>query len=56
MGRLSPLAVSLEGNIGTGKSTFLRLLKQTLSHSSSLSSHFIEEPVSDWQSIPSLDG
>ena len=39
--------ISLEGNIGAGKSSFLKILKQNLSDKS----EFIDEPVEEWLQI-----
>ena len=44
--------ISIEGNIGSGKSTILRLLKQK----SDESIIFIDEPVSEWQNIKNSSG
>jgi len=39
--------ISLEGNIGAGKSSFLKILKQNLSDKA----EFIDEPVEEWLQI-----
>ncbi len=39
--------ISLEGNIGAGKSSFLKILKQNLSDKA----EFIDEPVDEWLQI-----
>lgn len=39
--------ISLEGNIGAGKSSFLKILKQNLSDKA----EFIDEPVEEWLEI-----
>mgnify|MGYP003981704127 CR=1 FL=1 len=44
--------ISIEGNIGSGKSTILKLLKQK----SDKSIIFIDEPVSEWQTIKDSSG
>ena len=44
--------ISIEGNIGSGKSTILKLLKQK----SDESIIFIDEPVSEWQNIKNSSG
>ena len=41
------LVLSLEGNIGAGKSTFLNLLKQN----NSIDFELIQEPVSEFQNV-----
>jgi deoxyadenosine/deoxycytidine kinase len=40
--------ISIEGNIGSGKSTFLQYLKE---HLTSDKICFLDEPVDDWLSI-----
>ena len=40
--------ISIEGNIGSGKSTFLKYLKE---HLASDKIWFLDEPVDDWFSI-----
>lgn len=42
-----PILLSLEGNIGAGKSTFLRLLRTSLD----IPLEVIEEPVSQWKCL-----
>merc|ERR1711998_593781 len=44
--------ISIEGNIGSGKSTILKLLKQNCDKSII----FIDEPVSEWQNIKDSSG
>lgn len=44
--------ISIEGNIGSGKSTVLKLLKQNCDKSIV----FIDEPVSEWQTIEDSSG
>ena len=50
-----PVIISVEGNIGSGKSTFVENLKQsyTTDNSKSKSVHicFLQEPVDEWNSI-----
>lgn len=46
----------MEGNIGSGKSTLLRALKNEYSEISGLPIVFVDEPVSQWESIKSEDG
>lgn len=43
-----PLIISIDGNIGSGKSTFIKFLKQHLDHSMV---EFAPEPVDVWTSI-----
>ena len=40
--------ISIEGNIGSGKSTFLQYLKE---HLTSDKICFLDEPIADWLSI-----
>jgi deoxyadenosine/deoxycytidine kinase len=47
---------TIEGNIGSGKSTFLNLLKDKLKHVNGIPVVFVEEPVSQWETIQSEDG
>ena len=47
---------TVEGNIGSGKSTFLDILKNELKHVNGIPVVFIEEPVDEWESIQSDDG
>ena len=42
---------SIEGNIGSGKSTFLALIQRTFPHI-----HVMPEPVAEWQNIYTNDG
>lgn len=49
-----PTIVSIEGNIGSGKSRFLNILKDTFKNDSSVV--FIDEPVSDWNTIQDENG
>ena len=45
--------ISIDGNIGSGKSTFLRLLQEEISKNNDLSSSccVLQEPVHTWESI-----
>lgn len=45
--------ISIEGNIGSGKSTFVEQLKQTLKNESIC---FLQEPVEQWNKIVDKDG
>ena len=47
---------SIEGNIGSGKSTLVNLLKKEFEQISNIKVHFVDEPVSEWESIQSEDG
>ena len=45
--------ISIEGNIGSGKSTFVEQLKQTLKNDNIC---FLQEPVEQWNKIVDKDG
>lgn len=47
---------SIEGNIGSGKSTFITKLKQGLKHVYGIPVVYVPEPVEEWESIKSVDG
>ena len=47
---------TIEGNIGSGKSTFIALLKQNLKHVYGIPVVYIPEPVEEWEKIQSKDG
>ena len=49
-----PIIISLEGNIGAGKSTFLEHLEKTLSNNGDWI--FLREPVHIWEQIRDEDG
>ena len=49
--------ITIEGNIGSGKSTFVQILKEYMAENySNELVFFLEEPVSTWQNINSDDG
>ena len=54
------MIISLEGNIGSGKSTFYNYIKDHFSRYYNCPEgkciHFIEEPVDDWKDIKDKDG
>ena len=54
------MIVSIEGNIGSGKSTFCKYLKDHFSHyynrPHGSNVHFVDEPVDAWLSIKDTDG
>ena len=51
------MIVSLEGNIGSGKSTFYNYIKEHYHNEpGDKQVHFVEEPVSDWQNIKDNEG
>jgi deoxyadenosine/deoxycytidine kinase len=47
---------SVEGNIGSGKSTFIAKLKNGLKHINGIPVVYVPEPVEEWESIQSVDG
>lgn len=47
-----PIVVSIEGNIGVGKSTLIDLLKQKLNSSC----EFVSEPTDEWSKIVDENG
>lgn len=51
-----PTIISIEGNIGSGKSTFVKILKEYIDENYHQMAYFLEEPVSTWQNINSEDG
>ena len=44
---------SIEGNVGSGKSTLVRYMKQK---DTANTFHFIEEPVDEWENIKDKKG
>jgi thymidylate kinase len=49
--------ISIEGNIGSGKSTLVSILKETLKDSlDNRSIVFLQEPVDEWESIKDSNG
>tara|TARA_B110000858_G_C17806277_1_gene478149 strand:- start:659 stop:1318 length:660 start_codon:yes stop_codon:yes gene_type:complete len=47
---MSPLIISVEGNIGSGKSTFVSFLQKTMKNVV-----FLQEPVAEWDTIRDKD-
>ena len=47
---------SVEGNIGSGKSTLVKMLKETLKTIDNTDVIYLPEPVSVWESIKAKDG
>lgn len=51
------LVVSIEGNIGSGKSTLIKYLKEHLpNHLKNKDIIFLPEPVAEWETIRDIDG
>ncbi len=50
------MIISIEGNIGSGKSTFCKYLMNNFSYIISNNIHFVDEPVKDWESIQGPEG
>lgn len=51
---MAPFVYSIEGNIGTGKSTFLEKLKEHYKHDDSVC--FLDEPTKVWDTIKDQNG
>ena len=47
---------SIEGNIGSGKSTLVRILSEKLHHIAQARIIYVQEPVSEWNNIKDHDG
>jgi deoxyadenosine/deoxycytidine kinase len=47
---------TIEGNIGSGKSTFIELLQKEFKHMNGVPVVYIPEPVEEWTTIQSKDG
>lgn len=56
MSYTKPLIVSIEGNIGTGKSTILYHLEQYYKQINDKSVIFVKEPVDEWETIKDAEG
>jgi len=55
--KMSPIIFFVEGNIGSGKSTFLKNLSEsTASYSFLQKSQFVQEPVNIWKNTKDSDG
>lgn len=48
--------ISVEGNIGSGKSTLIKYMKENLTHLNNKSIIYLPEPVNIWESIKGTDG
>lgn len=52
-----PLIISVEGNIGSGKSSFVKYFEEYVhADGASYDLQFIQEPVDEWNNIKSTDG
>ena len=49
-----PIIISIEGNIGAGKTTILEELKTRMGNSSYIK--FVKEPVDIWETVRDEDG
>ena len=47
---------TIEGNIGSGKSTLVKKLKNTFHNIDNIKIIFLDEPVSEWENIKDKDG
>ena len=54
MASIRPKIISIEGNIGSGKSTLVERLKTKYASNHKIC--FLEEPVNIWESIKDKDG
>jgi deoxyadenosine/deoxycytidine kinase len=43
--------ISIEGNIGSGKSSFMKMMEESAHIYCSKKIKFIEEPVKDWEDV-----
>ena len=48
-----PVVLSIEGNIGSGKSTILKFLKENNTTNDII---FLKEPVDKWENIKDVEG
>ena len=53
---MAPFIVSLEGNIGSGKSTLMEHLKDHLTYVGSRPVVYVDEPLAQWETIKNKDG
>jgi deoxyadenosine/deoxycytidine kinase len=53
---MAPLIVSIEGNIGSGKSTILKALRERYQEIDGIPIVYVDEPVSQWEQIKSKEG
>ena len=49
-----PMVISLEGNIGTGKTTFFEELRKHYHNDPTIC--FLQEPIEDWNAVKDMDG
>ena len=47
---------NVEGNIGSGKSTLVRILEKELKSINSIPIVYVQEPVDEWSTIKDKDG
>jgi deoxyadenosine/deoxycytidine kinase len=52
---MAPIIISIEGNIGAGKSTLIRYLKKNLHSVDYTPVVYVDEPVEEWSTIRSAD-
>ena len=50
------MIISIEGNIGSGKSTFCRYMKDNFKNYPDKNIYFLDEPVDEWVNIKDEDG
>jgi deoxyguanosine kinase len=51
-----PFIISVEGNIGSGKSTILKALRERYTDIDGVPVVYVDEPVTQWEQIKSRDG
>lgn len=54
MSKNQPIVISIDGNIGSGKSTFMKKLKEKFADNPDV--YFVEEPLDQWHKIKTKDG
>jgi deoxyadenosine/deoxycytidine kinase len=52
---MAPVIISIEGNIGAGKSTLINYLKKNLHSVEYVPVVYVDEPVEEWSTIRSVD-
>ncbi len=53
---MAPVILSVEGNIGAGKSTLIQYLKKNLTSAEDVPIVYVDEPVEEWASVCSTEG
>jgi len=55
IGIMAPVIISIEGNIGAGKSTLIKYLKNNLTEVEDVPIVYVDEPVEEWSTVKSSD-